>query len=122
MSALRQSSNDRAGAVPRKRDIIESVMEDVSEALRRLTAAGYADSYRAEARGLKSRSSGTVHLPETLGVDEIVRFEGDSDPSDECAIFALTSRRDGTRGTFTVAYGSMMDALDAEMVRRLATD
>jgi len=35
------------------------------------------------------------------------------------SVFALTSEADGTKGTYTVAYGPMMDALDADMVRRL---
>jgi hypothetical protein len=96
-------------------------METVSEALRRLNTAGYADEYVAEANGLKSRSSGTIQPPERFRVDEIVRFEGDSDPSDESAIFALASEADGSKGTYTVAYGPMMDSRDAEMVRRLRT-
>jgi hypothetical protein len=94
-------------------------METVSEALQRLTAAGYTDEYRAEAQGLRSHSNGTVHPPDRFRVDEIVRFEGDSDPSDESAVFALTAEADGTKGTYTVAYGPMMDGLDAEIIRRL---
>ena len=94
-------------------------METVSEALQRLTAAGYTDDYRAEAQGLRSQSSGTSHPPDRFRVDEIVRFEGDSDPSDESAIFALTLEPDGTKGTYTVAYGPMMERHDADMVRRL---
>jgi len=94
-------------------------METLSEALRRLTAAGYADDFQAEAQGLRSQLIGTVHPPERFRVDEIVRFEGDSDPSDESAIFALTLEADGSKGTYTVAYGPMMDTLDGDMVRRL---
>jgi hypothetical protein len=96
-------------------------METLSEALRRLTAAGYTDDYRAEAQGLRSHASGVVHPPDSFLVDEVVRFEGDSDPSDESAVFALTSEADGTRGTYTVAYGPMMDALDADVVGRLGS-
>jgi hypothetical protein len=94
-------------------------MEELADALRRLTLAGYVDEYRAEAEGLKSSASGTCRPPEDFRVDETVRFEGESDPSEESAVFALTSRIDETRGTYTVAYGALMDGLDAEMVRRL---
>jgi hypothetical protein len=94
-------------------------METVSEALRRLSAAGYLDDYWAEAGGLRGRLSGMVYAPDLFRIDEFVRFEGDSDPGDESAVFALTSDDDSTRGTYTVAYGPMMDAMDAEMVRRL---
>ena len=94
-------------------------METLSEALRRLNAAGYTDGYRAEPPGLKSRSNGSVLAPDRFRVDEIVRFEGESDPSEESAVFALTSQADGTKGTYTVAYGPTMDALDADVVRLL---
>ena len=94
-------------------------METVSEALRRLSAAGYADDYRADRDGLRSRDNGSLHRPEDFRVDEVVRFEGDSDPSDESAVFALASTTDGTKGTYTVAFGPLIDAGDADIVRRL---
>jgi hypothetical protein len=94
-------------------------IETLSEALQRLSAAGYTDDYRAVRYGLRSRSSGTIHSPEQFQIEEVVRFEGESDPSDESAIFALTYIGDGTKGTYTVAFGPMMDSLDADMVGRL---
>ena|SRR5262245_51926535 len=95
-------------------------METVSEALRRMAAEGYADEYRAEARGLRSLKDGSVHPPEAFLVEEIARFEGDSDPSDECTVFALAVKGGGGKGTYTVTYGTLMDSLDAEMVGRLS--
>ncbi|HEX4826133.1 MAG TPA: hypothetical protein VFV19_17675 [Candidatus Polarisedimenticolaceae bacterium] len=92
-------------------------METIREALDRLARSGYVDEFSADGDGLRSRSTGTITPPESFRVDEIVRFEGESDPSDESVIFAL--RGDGTRGTYTVAYGTLMDGADAEMVRRL---
>ncbi len=94
-------------------------METISEALARLTAAGYADEYRAEANGLRSSRTGEILPPDRFRVDEIVRFEGESDPSEESAIFALTANAGDGKGTYTIAYGPLMDALDADMVRRL---
>lgn len=96
-------------------------METVAEALRRLMADGYTDDFHADGGGLRSRSTGTVHPPETLRVDEVVRFEGETDPSDESVVFALSSERDGTKGTYTAAFGPSMDALDAAIVPRLGS-
>ena len=98
-------------------------METVSEALQRLASAGYADAYRADTRGLRNLSNGRVDPPETFRVDEVVRFEGESDPSDESAVFALALETEShsAKGTYTVGYGSLMDPLDADMVSRLAT-
>ena len=94
-------------------------METVREALERLARNGYVDGFRADGDGLRSRATGAIAPPESFDVDEIVRFEGESDPSDESAIFALRSSGGEIRGTYTVAFGTLMDAADAEMVRRL---
>ena len=96
-------------------------METVSEALRRLASAGYTATYRADARGLEDLASGRVDPPEAFRVDEVVRFEGESDPADESAVFALAldTETHSAKGTYTVGYGSLMDSLDADMVRRI---
>lgn len=93
-------------------------METEAEAIRRLESAGYVDEYLADAAGLKSHASGAAWVPESFRVDEMVRFEGESDPADESAVFALRAP-DGTKGTYTVGFGPLMDPLDAAVVRRL---
>jgi hypothetical protein len=97
-------------------------METLAQSLERLSAQGYVDGYRAEREGLRSLAHGTIHPPESFHVDEVVRFEGDSDPSDESAVFALSSDSGERKGTYTVGYGSLIDALDASIVRRLRSD
>jgi hypothetical protein len=94
-------------------------METLSQAVERLTAAGYRDDFRAEPGGLRALGTGCIHAPESLVIDELVRFEGASDPEDEAILFALRCAKHGTRGTYVAAYGPSMDPLDAEMVRRL---
>ena len=94
-------------------------MEDLAHAVERLTEAGYRDDFRAERGGLRAVKAGRVYDPESLVVEEIVRFEGDSDPDDEVVLFALSSEAFGTRGTYVVTYGTYVDPADAEMMRRL---
>lgn len=98
--------------------MVPVAMETVSEAVERLSRAGYGEQFRATERGLTDRRD-VVHDPAHMIVDEFVRFEGASDPDDEAVVFALRDGIDGLRGTYTVAYGAEMDPLDAEMVRRL---
>ena len=93
--------------------------EPLSESVDRRTAAGYEDSFRAEPEGLRAVAAGVLHRPESLVVEEIVRFEGISDPADEAMVLALHCREDGIKGTYTVPFGPGIGALDAEMVRRL---
>lgn len=94
-------------------------METLSEALARLAAEGYREEFRAERDGLRALEAGCVHAPEELVIEETVRFEGTSDPSDEAVLFALRCTAHGTRGTYVVAYGPDTDARDAAMVQRL---
>lgn len=94
-------------------------VETIAQAVNRLSAAGYADDFRAEAEGLRAVRAGCVHAPETLSVDEVVRFEGMTDPDDEAIVFALRCTPHGTKGTYTTSYGAKMTPSDAEMVRRL---
>ena len=95
-------------------------METLSQALERLAAAGYDQAFRAEEGGLRAVEIDCLHEPEALVVEDIVRFEGASDPEEQAALFALRCDAHGTRGTYVVAYGPSMDSLDVEMTRRLS--
>jgi hypothetical protein len=94
-------------------------METISQAVARLRDSGYPDEFSADAQGLKSATTGAVYRPETLRVDEAVRFEGQSDPGDEAVVFALVPGDGAPGGTYAVAFGPAMGALDAEIVPRL---
>jgi len=93
---------------------------NLAEAVDRLHAQGYRADFRAEEGGLRELSSRRLYEPESLVVEELLRFEGDSDPEAQAAVFALRARDGSARGTWTVSYGPGMDPLDGEMARRLA--
>jgi GrpB-like predicted nucleotidyltransferase (UPF0157 family) len=95
-------------------------VETVSHAVDRLTAGGYRDDFRAEVDGLRAVHAGCVHPPESLIINEVVRFEGITDPDDEAIVFALRCEPHGVTGTYATSYGAGMAALDADMVRRLS--
>jgi len=94
-------------------------METLSEAIDRLRSAGYRDSFRPETRGLRALTADRLYAPEQLVVDEVVRFEGPTDPGDEAILFALRSDDGAVRGTYAAGYGSSVDPANAELVRRL---
>ena len=93
--------------------------ETLSAVVNRLSAAGYVDDFRAETDGLRAVAAGCIHHPESLTIDEVVRFEGLTNPDDEAVVFALRCGTHGTKGTYVTSYGPQMSALDAEMVRQL---
>jgi hypothetical protein len=69
---------------------------------------------------LRDLTTGDAHDPEYLGIAEVVRFEGESDPDEQAALFALRSQSGRPLGTYVVVYGAGMPAVDAEIVHRLA--
>jgi len=93
--------------------------ETVSEALDRLHASGYDHDFVAEPAGLRDRMTGEVFAPEGMRVDEIVRFEGATDPGDEAIVFALRDAASTVRGTLSTAYGPNMGSAEVDILQRL---
>jgi hypothetical protein len=91
----------------------------LADAVEDLARRGYADGFRAEGEGLRHLPSGRVIPAEALCVDEMARFEGESNPDDEALVLAVRSADGRVRGTWTVAFGPGMDPLDGELARRL---
>ena len=94
-------------------------METLSEAMARLARAGYESSFMAVGGGVRCPACDSWHDAAEIGIDDIVRFEGDSDPADEAMLFALSCARCDARGTYATGHGVDIGADDVELVRRL---
>jgi len=94
-------------------------METVLEATQRLRADGYDADFTPTADGrLRCGACGTEHDPETMAVDEVVRYEGASDPQDEAILLALRCTC-GRRGLYSTAFGPAASPADDAVLRRL---
>ncbi|MGH0030274.1 MAG: hypothetical protein ACQGVC_10815 [Myxococcota bacterium] len=96
-----------------------AVMETLHEATRRLEAAGYADVLSPRTDGTFELANGQRVAPESMEIDEVVRFEGETNPADEAVVFALRSEDGRTRGTFVATYGPAVDPACAAVIERL---
>lgn len=94
-------------------------METLREAIARLERRGFEQAFRALPDGRLGRSGGPALDPESLVIDEVVRFEGESNPEDEAVLFALRSPDGDLRGTFVASYGPAMDASSVAVIERL---
>lgn len=94
-------------------------METMQDAIARLEARGFRESFRASAEGFVALGSKRVHAPEDLAVAETVRFEGESNPADEAVLFAIEAKDGSVRGTFVTSFGPSADPTAAELMRRL---
>ncbi len=90
-------------------------METMSEATARLRAAGYGENWIAEGGMLRCFTCTAIYDPELVTVDEVVRFEGPSDPGDEAILFALSAPC-GHRGQYSAAFGPDTSVEDVEVI------
>src|SRR5690349_21072870 len=56
--------------------------------------------------------------PEEFNVDEVYRFEGDSNPDDSAVLYAISSTN-GVKGTLVDGYGAYSGNLSFEMAKKL---
>ncbi len=95
-------------------------MENMVDAINRLRERGYTRDYTALADGmLSSGVCDAVCDPAGGAVEEVVRFEGSSDPGDSAILLAVRCPC-GHAGLFVSGYGVDVPAENAKVLRRLA--
>jgi hypothetical protein len=94
-------------------------VETLSEAIARLRALGFARDFTAAPDGrLRCSECGQELDPASLQIEEIVRFEGESDPGDESILFALSGSC-GHLGLYSAPYGPDATPEDVAVVGAL---
>lgn len=94
-------------------------METMLEAIQRLRARGYDHDLSAVPGGrLRCDACGTIVDPGETVVEETVRFEGISNPSDQAILEALLAPC-GHRGLYTSAYGVYASIDDGAVLESL---
>ena len=93
--------------------------ETISGAMARLARAGYDHAFHPEGDWIRSAESGRRYRPDDLVIDELLRFEGPTDPADEVVLLALRAPADCVRGTLTLPFGPGADAESADLLRAL---
>ena len=57
--------------------------------------------------------------PVEFEITEVHRFEGDTNPSDEDVVYAVTSKNGNLKGVITSAFGLYADSISADMIKKL---
>jgi len=92
--------------------------ETVSEAVNDLVRRGYDHDLNIEGDILVSSKNHQLS-PEEFEIDEIYRFEGDTDPGDENIVYAISSVKKKMKGILVNAYGHYADAASSELMSKL---
>lgn len=90
--------------------------DTVTNAINALRKQGFTVDFNIEGDHLV-HGEGKVHLKDFSIVD-VYRYEGNTDPADEAAVYAIESK-DGVKGILVAGYGSSSDELPAEMAEKL---
>ncbi|MBS1743738.1 MAG: hypothetical protein JST81_11950 [Bacteroidetes bacterium] len=56
---------------------------------------------------------------EDFEIDEVYRFEGDTDPGDEMIVFAISSNKHNIKGTLLNAFGIYADSDNSNLIEKL---
>ena len=92
--------------------------ESPIDALVNLRKRGYDANFETQSFCLYCSDLDMRLDPEDFHVDEVYRFQGDSNPEDRSVIYAISSST-GVKGTLVDAYGAYSESLNLEMAKKL---
>lgn len=95
--------------------------QTVSEAMNELVKRGYTTDFSVlkEKECLLCKQTAKQLDPNEFEIDEIYRFEGNSDPGDEMIVYAISSLKYALKGLVVNAYGMYSDATVSKIVSKL---
>jgi hypothetical protein len=90
--------------------------DTVSNAIEALRNQGYTTDFQIENNALTC--SGQVFNANNFDVVDVYRYEGNSDPADEAAVYAIKSSN-GLKGILVTGYGASADDASTEIMEKL---
>lgn len=92
--------------------------ESLVDALDDLKKRGYEADFATQTACLYCGDLDIRLDPEDFTVDEVYRFEENSNPDDNAVLYAISSST-GVKGTLVDGYGAYSDSLTFEMAKKL---
>lgn len=95
--------------------------DTVSEAVNDLIKRGYTSDFNLhhDVDFLICNRTSRSLSPEDFDIDEIYRFEGETDPGDETIVYAISSTDKEVKGVVINAYGMYADNAASRIVKYL---
>ena len=94
------------------------VYDTVAEAVQGLKERGYTIDFNLEPDRLVCHKTPLSLAPADFEIAEVYRFEGNSDPADEAAVYGIESA-DGQKGLLVTGFGISAEGVGPEMVEKL---
>jgi hypothetical protein len=88
----------------------------VSEAIKAFKENGFTLDFNLAENCLVC--NGEKILPDDLEIVDLFRYEGNSDPADEAAVYAIQSKSN-QKGILVTGYGASSDSMSEELLSKL---
>jgi len=95
--------------------------DTVVDAINGLKEKGYDLDFNVAFNQIECKANGVCLDPSDFDIDETYRFDGETNPSDEDVVYAISSTDKKYRGILTAAYGVYADRLSEQMIRKLSS-
>ncbi len=94
-------------------------MKSLSAVMAKAVQHGYLESFVVTVAGMTSPAApGHAYQPKEVSVVNFYRFEGESDPGDECILYQIETN-DGHKGMLIDAYGAYADELTTAFMQQV---
>ena len=93
--------------------------DTVTEAISDLQQRGYNHNFNTRKDCLFCDEKDVNLKPADFEVDEVYRFEGNSDPGDENVVYAISSANSDLRGILVMAFGTYAEEVSSELLQKL---
>lgn len=89
-------------------------------ALQDLKKRGYTEDLNLKPDCLHCAAMELNLFTDEFEIDEMHRFEGDTDPGNSSILYAISSKNYGIKGVLINAYGVYADPMNGEMIEKLS--
>lgn len=91
----------------------------LSETMNELRREGYVEDFNLQQNCLECRNGQFKLFAEEFKIDKYYRFEGQSNPSDQAILYAISSDRHQLKGVLVNAYGIYSEPVTDELLAKL---
>ena len=96
------------------------IYETVSEAVKGLSKAGYNYNFNILNDCICCEPEKISLNANEFEIDEVHRFEGETDPADQAIVYAISASNGSVKGLLVNAYGVYADSISADLVNKLS--
>ncbi|MCB0699096.1 MAG: phosphoribosylpyrophosphate synthetase [Chitinophagales bacterium] len=94
-------------------------MDTLSQTMEQLRKEGYTEDFNLHKDCLECRAHNFKIFHDEFIIDKVFRFEGESNPSDEATLYAISSTKHNIKGVLVNGAGIYTDEVTDEMLESL---